>query len=354
MDESAGQRSPDHAFRKLAASLLSGPIGGFRGLWVLLVGLVAGFSLALPDQFPTLGTAQSMMFQIPELGLLSLAMAVPLISGGLNLAIIATANQSALAILYVMKLAMAAGAPVWLVILAGMAAGLLVCVFIGLITGLLVAYTGAHPILVTLGTYSLIDGISIFLTHGKTMSGLPESFQLIGNGMMLGVPASFLVLLLIVGAVGVVMKRTPFGVSVFMIGANAEATRYSGIDTRRVLIGVYVLSSVLCFCASCIMMARFNSVSADYAKSYLLVTILAAVLGGIDPMGGFGRIGGLMLALIVLQVISSAFDLLGFSEQLTPAIWGFTVIGVMAMRTWQPSAAWLRSFFATRENGRRP
>ena len=83
------------------------------------------------------------------------------------------------------------------------------------------------------------------------------------------------------------------------------------------------------------MMARFNSASADYAKSYLLVTILAAVLGGIDPNGGFGRIGGLVLALFVLQVLSSGCNLLGFSQHLTLAI-GVTLIGAMAVRVAWP------------------
>jgi simple sugar transport system permease protein len=138
---------------------------------------------------------------------------------------------------------------------------------------------------------------------------------------------------------------------VFMIGSNLEATRYSGIDTRRALIGVYTLSSVLCFCAACVMMARFNSASADYAKSYLLVTILTAVLGGIDPLGGFGRIAGLMLALIVLQVISSGFNLLGLSQHLTLAIWGITLIVVMGTRTVSRAVRQFWSPFASHGRG---
>jgi simple sugar transport system permease protein len=117
-----------------------------------------------------------------------------------------------------------------------------------------------------------------------------------------------------------------------MIGSNLEAARYAAIDTKRVLIGVYTLSSVLCFLAACLMLARFNSASAGYAESYLLITILAAVLGGIDPFGGFGRISGLMLALAVLQVISSSFNLLGLSQHLTLAIWGLTLIAVMGFK----------------------
>jgi simple sugar transport system permease protein len=80
------------------------------------------------------------------------------------------------------------------------------------------------------------------------------------------------------------------------------------------------------------MMARFNSASADYAQSYLLITILAAILGGIDPFGGFGRILGLIVALIVLQVIASGLNLLQVSQHLTLAIWGLTLILVMAVK----------------------
>jgi simple sugar transport system permease protein len=118
-----------------------------------------------------------------------------------------------------------------------------------------------------------------------------------------------------------------------MVGSNIEATRYSAIDTRRVLVGVYLASSVLCFFAACLMLARFNSASAEYAQSYLLVTILAAVLGGVDPFGGFGRVAGLMLALAVLQVIASASNLLGFSDYLKLATWGLVLIAVMAAQT---------------------
>jgi simple sugar transport system permease protein len=78
--------------------------------------------------------------------------------------------------------------------------------------------------------------------------------------------------------------------------------------------------------AALLMMARFNSASAGYAESYLLITILAAVLGGVDPFGGFGRVLGLSLSLVLLQVISTGFNLLGFSPYLTAAIWGVTMI----------------------------
>lgn len=335
MRETAAPGPLDRDLSALTRLARSAFPGGAGGLALLLVCLVLLFSLLLPDRFPTFGTVQSMMFQLPELGLLALAMVIPLISGGLNLAIIATTNQCALLMAFIMKSLAPAGAAapeVALAVVLALLAGLALCLAIGLVTGFLVATMGVHPILVTLGTMSLIDGISIYLTRGTVISGFPDVFQWAGSRIVLGVPAPFLVLIAAAVTVGLILTRTAFGVSVYMVGSNLEATRYSGIDTRRVLIGVYTLSSVLCFVAACLMLARFNSASAAYAQSYLLVTIVAAVLGGVDPDGGFGRISGLMLALVVLQVISSGCNLLGLSQHLTLAMWGLTLIVVMGVK----------------------
>jgi simple sugar transport system permease protein len=317
--------------------------GGHAGLVALLAALLLLFSIFVPG-FASLGTLQSFAYQLPLLGLLSLAMLVPLITGGLNLAIIATTNQAALLMVFVMQTAMPADAgsgTVVAVIALAMLAGLALCLVVGLATGALVAYTGVHPILVTLGTKSLIDGISIYLTRGMALSGVPEAFGRVGNATLLGIPAVFFVLVAATILVGIVLKRTAFGISCAMIGSNIEATRYSAIDVKRVLVGVYTMSSLTCFVAALVMIVTFNSASADYAQSYLLVTILAAVLGGVDPFGGFGTVGGLMLALAILQVISSGFNQFGLSNYLTVAIWGATLILVVMAQTVRPHLAGL-------------
>jgi simple sugar transport system permease protein len=130
--------------------------------------------------------------------------------------------------------------------------------------------------------------------------------------------------------VAILMSRSPFGLSVSMLGSNERATFFSGVDTRRTLLKVYVLSSVLACVAGVILMARFNSANASYGGSYLLITVLACVLGGVDPSGGFGRTGGVVLALAILQVISSAFNVLGFNPFLALAVWGLVLIGTSA------------------------
>src|SRR5262249_25420883 len=165
------------------------------GLFILLAVLVAIFSLLMPTTFPRVATLQAMMFQLPELGLLSLAMAIPLISGGINLAIIATANSAGLLMAWILTAVMppeTSGAAQMLWLAAALAAGLLLCIVVGVVTGLMVAVLRVHPILVTLGTMTLLHGFSIYFTRGRTLSGFPDTLIQLSNGTILGVPASFI------------------------------------------------------------------------------------------------------------------------------------------------------------------
>jgi ribose/xylose/arabinose/galactoside ABC-type transport system permease subunit len=305
---------------------ISGTVAGLGGL---LVVLIVVFSIVIGENFFSLGALRSMALQMPELGILSLAMMITLLAGGLNLSIIATANLCALTIAYILDTyvpgttGLAWGA--WQVV--AVAAGFAVAAVIGVVNGYLIAYLNVSSILATLGTMTTVKGISIGLSRGNVISGFPEPIVYIANGTLLGVPVSLLVFVACAIPLAVILGRTPFGNATYMMGSNADATRFSGVRTRRVTMNIYILSSLLAGVAGVVMMSRFNSANAAYGESYLLVTILAAVLGGIDPFGGFGKVGGLVLALVILQVISSAFNLLGLSQFLTIAIWGFLLIG---------------------------
>jgi simple sugar transport system permease protein len=303
-------------------------------LAAFIVLAVLGFSALAPARFLSGETLRAMAFQMPELGILALAMMIPLMSGGLNLAVIATANLSALvmaAILTKMLGPESAPQAVAGVIALALVGGLLTALLIGLLTGVIVAFLGVHPILVTLGTMTAVKGIAVYATSGGVIGGFPEALLFLGNGTLLGFPVPMILFILCSIVVAVIMSHAPFGVAVRMIGSNEKATRYSGVSTEWMLVGVYVFSSVLCWVAAAVMMARFNSARAGYAESYLLITILAAVLGGVDPNGGFGKVLGLFLSLILLQIISTGFNLLGFSPHLTQAIWGATMIVAIAL-----------------------
>jgi simple sugar transport system permease protein len=303
------------------------------GLGILLLAIVTLFILLIGGKFTGTANLLSMALQLPELGILSLAMMVTLLHGGVNLSIISTANLCALATAYVLTTRVP-GADVfmqgaWMVI--AVLAGFAVSIVIGLLNGSIIAYFGVSPILTTLGTMIMVKGIAIGLTRGSVISGFPAPILFIGNGMVLGVPFGMVLFAACAVAVATVLGRTPFGASIYLMGSNERATQYSGINTRRVILKIYLLSSLLAALAGLVMLSRFNSASPAYGESYLLVTVLAAVLGGVDPYGGFGKVSGLVLSLLILQVIASAFNQLRLSQFLTLAIWGLILIAVSAV-----------------------
>ena len=311
------------------------------GAMVLGLGSVEGGNL-----FGTAGL-RSMAFQLPELGFLALAMMIPMLAGGIDLSIISTANLCALAMAYLFTtwLPHASGVAPELGIVLVFVLGFLLAIGIGFLNGVLVAYFRVHPMLATLGTMTTVKGIAIGLSHGNVLSGFPESFVWLGQGSVAGVPVALLIFCLVFVPLALFLKYTPLGVKIPLIGSNERAAYFSGVNTRRSLIWVYVLSATLAFVAGGIMMARFDSANAAYGESYLLVTILAAVLGGVNPMGGFGKVSGVVLALLILQLMSTACILLDLSQFITLALWGCILLlasSGSAFKEWWQQVAWLQ------------
>lgn len=300
------------------------------GLIFFLAVVLVAFSLASP-RFLTAENFGSIAFQLPELGLLTLAMLVPIISGGLNLASTYTANMAGLTLAWVLQLngGPQAGPGAFVV---GSLAAIAVGTLAGLVMGLVIAYVGAHPILVSLAMMIFLRGLGEFLTRGGDVSGFPAFIQPIGHGSLLGIPIPMLVFLVAAVVWHLMLARTRHGFSTYMLGSNIEAARYSGLHTKRTLTLVYTFSGAICAVAGIIMLARFNSVRVGHGESYLLITVLACFLGGVDPFGGFGRVLPVVLALFILQVLSSGLNLLGANQHLATAVWGLFLLAVMVGR----------------------
>ncbi|MBB1073925.1 ABC transporter permease, partial [Rhodoferax sp. 4810] len=191
--------------------------------------------------------------------------------------------------------------------------------------------------LATLGTMTAVKGVAIGLSHGNVISGFPEAVVYFGHGSILGVPVALILFCLVFIPLGIFLKHTPLGTKIPLIGSNERAAYFSGVNTKRSLIWVYLLSAVLSFIAGGIMMARFDSANAAYGESYLLTAILAAVLGGVNPMGGFGKVSGVIISLLILQLMSTASILLDLSQFITLAIWGLILIlasGSAVLKEW--------------------
>lgn len=310
----------------------------FSELSVLIIFLVAVLILMVllnGAGFLSIGNIQSMAFQLPELGVLSLAMMIAMLTSGINLSIIASANLTGIlmAVILTQTIPPEATGPggIGLVLLA-ILAGALVSVLIGLLNGYLIAVLEISPILATLGTMIMLSGFAIVLTRGYVISGFSEAMLFIGNGMIGGIPVPILIFLACAAVMAIILQRTPLGTRIYLFGSNPNALFFSGTSNRAVLIRTYLISGIFAGIASMIMISRFNSAKADYGESYLLLTILASVLGGVSAAGGFGRVSGLIIALVIMQVLSSGLNLMGVSNFLTIALWGIILILVMVVK----------------------
>lgn len=297
-------------------------------LLVLLLPMCIYFSITIPELFWSWNNFLSISAQIPLLGFLTFAMAITMLTGGINLSIIPITNACALVMGW-LSIALPDSVVYLPVVLIG---GIAVGTITGLLNGILVAKIRVSPILATLGSMTFINGLNILFSGGKAVSNFPNYILNIEKISVFGVPFPMVLFILVAIVFWLVLEKTAFGKSVYMLGSNEKATYYSGINTNKILILTYVLSSILCVFAAVIMMSKFNSAKSSYGESFLLVTILASVLGGLNPDGGFGKTIGIVLALVLLQAMESGFNMIGISNFLTMALWGGTLILFIFLR----------------------
>ncbi|MBN1834415.1 MAG: ABC transporter permease [Spirochaetales bacterium] len=306
-------------------------------LWtlaIIMVGVIVVLTLVLPGDFLTLRNFQSMAYQFPEFGLLALAMTIAMITGGIDLSVIATANLTGIVAALVMTSLKTAqgggGAPdSLLIVLAAVGLALALAALCGLVNGALIALVGVPPILATLGTMIFYSGVGMAVTKGIGVVGFPESFLTIGAGKLWLFPIPLLIFVAAAVVVSVLLNRSTFGLKLYLVGANPTAALFSGINNNLVIIKTYVITGILAGVSSMIMISRFNSAKVGYGDTYLLQAILVAVLGGIDPYGGSGKVTGVVMGIVILQVLQNAFTLFGFTPYAKGFIWGLMLILVM-------------------------
>ena len=309
--------------------LLSSEIGR---LAVLTLFIFVALSLLDPSRFLTMANFSSMAFQFPEFAILALAMMLAMMTGGIDLSVVGLSNLSAVvAALILSHFAgdAATGVVAGSTIAAAMVAALVVGALGGLVNGIAIGYFGLPAILATLGSGLVFTGLAVATTGGSAVLGFPVAFAFLGNGDVFGIPVPLIVFVIIAVIVWLVLERTALGLKIQMLGTNALAARFIGIDDFGVTIRTYVLSGLFASSAGLVIMSRANSAKADYGSSYLLLSILICVLGGINPYGGFGKVAGLVLAVLSLQFLSSGLNMLQVSNFAKDLIWGGLLLLVM-------------------------
>ncbi|MFM9142337.1 MAG: ABC transporter permease [Actinomycetota bacterium] len=290
------------------------------------------FSYFSSDIFFSRDNFQSMAYQVPEVAILSIAVMLSMLTGGIDLSIVGISNAAALVAAYFMTKNMTEDGKIsnkWIAI------SCLLGIFVGLICGainsILISILNITPILATLATMTFYNGVAIGITNGESISSLPEQFVRIGNGTFFGIPSPFVLMVIIAIFVGYLVNRTSLGLKVFLIGTNRKAAQYSVMGDKKVIAWTYILSGFLSSLAGLIIAARTSAASPDFGNYYILLALVIVVLGGVNPMGGFGTVTGVILATIVLQMVASGFNALRFSQFLYLAAQGGVLVLVMML-----------------------
>jgi rhamnose transport system permease protein len=261
-------------------------------LAALLIALliVAGM---LEPAFVKPATQLELSTHVWELALLALPMTLIIITAGIDLSVGSTMALCAV----VLGLSFEARLPVWLcaglAVLTGVAAGAL--------NGLFVAKVRVHPLIVTLATLSAYRGIAEGISLGRPISGFPGNFAWVGQGTLLGVPVPGVIFVFAAMLFGLLLARMVIGQSLYAIGHNEMASRYSRLPVDRIKLLIYSMSGALAGVAAVLFVARRNTAKADVGTGMELEVITAVVLGGTSIFGGRGRIVGTLLGVLLIH-----------------------------------------------------
>lgn len=270
---------------------------------------------------------QAMLVQLPEYGILAFGMMIAMISGGIDLSLVGIANLSGITAAVVMI--QMDGSLLGVVL--GVIAALLVGILCGAFNGFLIGYLKIPAMLVTLSGLQVFTGLSLIITKGPAITNLPDSFGKIANATFKGIiPYSAFIFIAIVAGLGYLMNRTVFGRQLYLMGTNTVAATFTGINILKTTMTAYILSGILGSTAGVLMASHYNSAKSDYGSSYTLLSLLIAVLGGVDPNGGDGKVQGVFFSIIVLQLVSSAFNILRINAFIKTFAWGLILILVLA------------------------
>ena len=287
------------------------------GIFLALVCLVVLIATQ-ERQFLTTYNFYVVSRQIALTAIVALAVFFVILTGGIDLSIGSTIGLSG----FICGLAMAAKLPV----IVAVCLGLLTGAAVGAVNGVIVAYVGVTPFIVTLGMLGVARGAVMVIKHGDSIRDIPKSFIEIGTGSLAGISVPLLILIVLSILSHVLLRHTAFGRRVYAIGGNEEATALSGINTRKVKFLTYVLCGLISAITGALFVARYETAQADAGKGMELDAIAATVIGGTSLMGGEGSVPGVLIGAAIMGVIRNGLVMMRVSPYWQELIIGAIIV----------------------------
>ena len=296
------------------------------GRYTLVITLVAIIILTAigNPRFLSFNNLSNILFQVSALGIVAFGQTILLIAGGLDLSVGAMLSVAGL----VCALTITATGSVPLGAIAGILAGL----FIGAINGMLVSTNRATPFIITLGTMTFLQGVAIIISGGSPINGTGMLFDVFGIGDLFGIPYPVYVMVLTLGVMFVILRKTVLGRFSFAVGGNEEAARLSGIPVRRHKIAIYALNGAFVGIAAVVLTGILDSALPNMGTGYELRAIAAVVIGGTPLIGGRGTVLGTLGGVLLLGLVSNSMNLLGIGANYQSAVLGLIITAAVILQ----------------------
>lgn len=263
------------------------------GLILALIIMIIVFSILTGNKYFSTDNIINIFISSSIVGLVTIGEGYLLIGGQVDLSPGSVAAFSGVLV----SLLLSAGISMWLalpiVIIAGMV--------IGMVNATLVNKLKLEPFIATLASMSIFRGLAHIICGGKAVFITDSHFLKLGVGRVAGIPIPVIIFLALFILFGVVLARTKFGRSVYMVGGNAAASRLAGINATKVKMKLYMLTSALAALGGCILASRMSSGQPTASEGLEFDAVTAAVLGGITMSGGIGGLGGALIGLLIMQ-----------------------------------------------------
>lgn len=305
-------------------------------VWLMLVVVLAVFSIFIPNYFQ-IGIFANIIEQSTVVGVMAIGLAIVIIAGNLDLSVESIAALAAMAV-GILFASRGVGfgytlTPGWLVLPVSLLVALGVGIAIGLINAWFIVRLRMNAFIVTLASYIWVRGLVVAISGGRSAQNLPPSLRFISIETFLNVPLIAWVAILCFVVFSFIMRRTPFGRHVTMIGGNPIATFRAGIRVDKLVLITFVLSGAIAGLAGWLLAIRTSGATANLGVGMLFNAFAAVVIGGVSLKGGIGQLPGVYAGVLLLSSIHTAINLMGLPAHYTQMILGGLVLAAVLLDT---------------------
>lgn len=297
---------------------------------IVLLFLVVLFTLTSP-YFLTLRNIQNIIMQNTYFIIVAVGLSFVMMGGGIDLSV---GYQMSLVGVVTAMLMVVYHLPVWLAV----GAGILLGVVLGMVNGIIVSRIRMFPLIVTLATSVVFQGISYMVSQSRTYRVFPDEFLFLTQGKVLGMPFDIFLTLVIIILVSFIYYQTTFGLRVVALGGNEEASRLAGINIRKMRITLYTICGFFTAIATMIMISKANTTHSSFGPGTEFTALTAAIIGGVSFMGGEGNIPALVAGVFVLAVLGNGMQLAGWGIYPQFIVRGLILLGGVAFDEYQKFA----------------